>query len=343
METVATNDTTTRRNRHLVDQYLGWMQEHERRSSNTIYKYSLSYRIFLEHVGATGLNDVTLANMEAYLRRPRTKLRGPNVAPATIKREIMELRSLYKWLGSRNLIVGDPTVRLLEEAPTVHNEAPHPAPLGAWQALWFGDLAVEERVAFGLGMFCGMRRHEITGLKVDQFVDAPTPMITNVKRKGGKLQGIRWSSAVELYATKLAPYIGAPQSFTDALDELLELRLPGQALLAPWRNDSAVTYKVHEMPKGVINPDQFNKRLVRALRRNGLDGNEFSPHALRHSFCTNLIDVGVPIQVVSRLAGHSSLNVTMRYVDTGEDPLADLLEGVGDEGQGLVINRFRMR
>lgn len=95
------------------------------------------------------------------------------------------------------------------------------------------------------------------------------------------------------------------------------------------------------MPKGVINPDQFNKRLVRALRRNGLDGNEFSPHALRHSFCTNLIDVGVPIQVVSRLAGHSSINITMRYVDTGEDPLADLLgAGSDEESEGLAINRF---
>ncbi|MDA8336688.1 MAG: site-specific integrase, partial [Peptococcaceae bacterium] len=37
------------------------------------------------------------------------------------------------------------------------------------------------------------------------------------------------------------------------------------------------------------------------------------PHALRHAFCKNLIDLGVPIDQVAVLAGHSSLDVTRRY------------------------------
>ena len=45
-------------------------------------------------------------------------------------------------------------------------------------------------------------------------------------------------------------------------------------------------------------------------------------HALRHSFCTNLAAAGVPVHQVKRLAGHKSIETTMRYMHASETELA---------------------
>ena len=56
---------------------------------------------------------------------------------------------------------------------------------------------------------------------------------------------------------------------------------------------------------------------------------------LRHAFCTNLLDAGVPLLDVSRMANHSSVVVTQRYLKTREDPLAALLRDDADAEAAL--------
>ena len=50
-----------------------------------------------------------------------------------------------------------------------------------------------------------------------------------------------------------------------------------------------------------------------------------TPHALRHSFVTNLLRADVPLHVVASLAGHRDVSTTMRYAAIAVDPLAELL------------------
>jgi site-specific recombinase XerD len=85
----------------------------------------------------------------------------------------------------------------------------------------------------------------------------------------------------------------------------------------------------------MTNPDQLNKRLLRLQQRCGIR-QPVTPHALRHTFVTRLLEVGIPLHVVSRLANHSDVSVTMRYVKTALDPLAEF---VGQEGW-LVPSRW---
>lgn len=51
-----------------------------------------------------------------------------------------------------------------------------------------------------------------------------------------------------------------------------------------------------------------------------------TPHILRHSFCKNLIDVGVSLDKVALLAGHTSLDVTSRYTTPSEQDLQEAVE-----------------
>ena len=53
-----------------------------------------------------------------------------------------------------------------------------------------------------------------------------------------------------------------------------------------------------------------------------------TPHVLRHSFCKNLIDMGVSLEKVAALAGHSSLNITKRYVTPSTNDLQEAVESI---------------
>ena len=132
------------------------------------------------------------------------------------------------------------------------------------------------------------------------------------RRKGGATANLPWGSCVRLLDEK-RPELGAGLMVAP-LDGLLRERRNCE-LLVDWSG------------RGQVEAYMVNKRLRRALRREGMDELSFSPHQLRHSFCTNLLDVGVPLLSVSRLANHSSVTVTQRYLATAEDPLFDLLEG----------------
>ncbi len=63
--------------------------------------------------------------------------------------------------------------------------------------------------------------------------------------------------------------------------------------------------------RGALNRDAINRILTRITKDAKLT-QKFKPHACRHTFCTNLIRKGVPITTVSLLAGHESIETTMR-------------------------------
>lgn len=304
----------------LVNQYLDWAANVRRRSPMTVYKYRMVYVTLLDWSGSRSLESLTVDDLQRWLRRPRRQ--GKPAAPATIKTETMAVRSLFKWLYGRGIVSHDPTVQLLEECPEVHNDTPKPILDEDWLRVWRSDVADDMRVALGLGFICGLRRAEIVSLSAGQFASVPAQRIVAIRRKGGRHQDFPWRTAVELYAVRLPHLLGpdGPQSFLRPLERLLGERATQPALL-PWGSNARGMRRTHALPDGAVNPDAFNRRLRPVLRNAGLPPDAWTPHNLRHSFCTNLIAAGVPIEVVSELAGHSSLDMTRRYIKLAADPL----------------------
>lgn len=329
-------------NAALVNGYVAYMRARNQ-SPNTIYSYQRGYAAFLTFLGKKSLLDVTFDDIDKYLNRSRARLRDTEAAPSTVKGELMELRSLYKWLHEQRELIGSNPARKYA-APKVDNEDPHPVPIDIWQLVWSAPLKDDERVALGLGYFCGLRRQEVTRLTPSQFVDEPRPVIASLKRKGGKkYKGYPWTSCLRLYEQRLPHLCGDMRTqFVNPLRRLIAERSEARLLL-PWAdeiNPRYVTRTTHRIPEGTMNPAQFNKHLERLLVRLGLPGTAFTPHSLRHSFCTNLLKAGVPILTVSRLAGHSSVQITERYIEQVEDPLGDLLNTQEDDDGLDFVNRW---
>lgn len=77
--------------------------------------------------------------------------------------------------------------------------------------------------------------------------------------------------------------------------------------------------------KNKLTPRNVQKAFSKYSR---LSGVSVSPHILRHTFCKNLIDAGESIEKVALLAGHSSLNITMRYILPREEDLQTSVEKI---------------
>lgn len=330
-------------NMKLLASYLEYSRRERGRSPQTIYQYATSLRNFLGYVGPRNVLDLGPDDLRPWVHEATAKGRGAREAgsepsPATVKRKVAELRSFYRWLHEvEGVIRRNPALAL--SAPVVHNENPKPCPEEAWKRLWAADLELSDRVAFGLGYFCGLRRHEVTLLAPGHVVDVPKPLLLGFKRKGGKKANLPWLSCVRLYGQRRPDLIGGgAETFTEAFVALREERV-GRPTLVSWAdslNRNLGRNRDPQTPKDFVDPFQFNRRLGKALEAAGLAAGSFTPHQLRHSFCSNMLDMGVPLLDVSRLANHSTVVVTQRYLASKEDPLEGLLE-VGEEAAHELV------
>ena len=81
--------------------------------------------------------------------------------------------------------------------------------------------------------------------------------------------------------------------------------------------------------RGPLTPRGVQLLLARYARAAGLQ--RVTPHALRHSFCKNLVNVGVGLEKIALLAGHDSLETTRRYCEPSLQDLEQVVELVSTE------------
>jgi integrase len=312
--------------------WLEWLKNRGR-SGVTVYQYAEKLEQLCQHAGERPLAALSLTDLEAWIDRPRgRRANGLQGADATKAKDAVVLRGLYRYLVQRGHLAFDVTTEL--QAPTVRNHNPRAIPPEVWSAFWFSDqLAPVERVVYGLGFFCGLRREEICRLTAEQF-DLAEGRIVHFPRKGdrGKSTGVLpYLSSARLFGEKRPDLIGMPEAFLEPLTYLLRAR-EGARYLIPWGEAASLRRRADKPgpPPGMTSPDQVNRRLQLRLRRLGMPDRAFTPHALRHSFVTYLLEMGVPLQIVSRLAGHSDVAITMRYARIADDPLAMFLDKQGD-------------
>jgi integrase/recombinase XerC/integrase/recombinase XerD len=150
-----------------------------------------------------------------------------------------------------------------------------------------GPLALRDRAIFELAYACGLRAEEIVSLKSGD-VDYDSEQL----RVEGKGQKTRFVPVGELALTALRRYLerGRDALRTEENQDALFLSKSGRAL----------------------STSDVRRRLAIWTKRSALQGG-CSPHALRHSFATHLLDGGADLRVIQELLGHSSISTTQLY------------------------------
>ena len=295
----------------LPRQVFDWL--HEMRASgafrpSTISAYESTYRLFLAFLDRHQHTTVTKEVVTAFVRGARNRRGDGPALPATVNRYCAALSTLYKWLVQEGRAPFNPCEFVL--LPAVRNTNPRPIPLRTWMAVWnLPTLTQEDRVMLGLGYYVGLRRFEIVEVPAAKF-DLDGRLIVNYVRKGGGFDVTPYGEMIDYTRFKLQEHATPNLERFEADLRYLATTSPGRLL-----------------PLGDVNTDPgwVNKRVAELIAEAGLPEGAFTPHAMRHSCVTNLLEAGVELHYVAALVSHSDTKTTRRYT-TGSGVLARQLQ-----------------
>jgi integrase/recombinase XerD len=285
-----------------VEEWLSWLATEKGRARSTLAAYRRDARRWCGWLRARGpaLEEAGTADVEAYV----AELRGGRLAPATVARAVVAVRSLHRFLADEGRAPADPgadvaTPRVPAGLPKALSEDEVAALLGAV----VGDDATARRdraileVLYGTGL----RISELVGLRLGDL-DLESALL----RAFGKGSKERVVPVGRHAVTALVDWLGPA----------------GRPAFVParWarRGDADAVF--------------LNRRGGRLTRQGawlvvkrwgsaaGLEG-RLTPHVLRHSCATHMLDHGADIRAVQELLGHASVSTTQVYTKVSTDRL----------------------
>lgn len=291
------------RSHALVDRYLSHLLTVRRLSPRTVENYGRDLELLLDHLQRTAAHEVdgaTLDDLEAFVRHLRTH----GYSPASVARMIAAVRGFYKHLRASNLIGEDPAVDL--ETPRRWPALPKYLDLDDIDRLLATPdvttpTGLRDRALMEVLYATGLRVSELTGLRSqDLHLDERHLVCSG---KGGKERmvplGTEACEWIRRYLRDARPTLAkkgtSPRVFVNAKG--------GRSLsrVAVWK-----ILKRHGQAAGIHRP--------------------FSPHVLRHSFATHLLERGADLRAIQTMLGHADLSTTQIYTHVLEHRLKALYD-----------------
>lgn len=286
-----------------IEQYLREL-EVEGSSPHTVRNYRIDLLQFLDFLQDTDPETPEAASLDRVdpltVRAFMASLRRRGLTPATVARKVASLRSFFKFCCRRGWLRWNPAA--LVTTPKLPKPLPpHLTVDQAFQLLATpqGDdpLALRDRAILELFYASGIRLGELTGLTVDDL-DLEQRLV-KVMGKGNK--------------ERIVP-IGRPAA--EALTAYLAARdTLSRGKFGAYRGPLFLNYR-----GGCLTPRGVERLLEKYLRRSGV-GNAITPHGLRHSFASHMLQAGADLRVIQELLGHARLTTTQRYIHVNLDQL----------------------
>jgi integrase/recombinase XerC len=292
--------------RDALQEWLDHQKSLKGSAENTVTAYAGDVTEFLafitghkgESQGLGALSKITISDMRAWMANSR----GAGVGPRSLARKLSAVKVFYRWLAAREGF--EPTAVLLTRSPKFTKKLPRPLAIDAardmietveMQSLepW---VAARDAAVVTLLWGCGLRISEALGLKGS---DAPLPQVMRITGKGGK--------------ERIVPVVDAARAAVDAYVKACPHILT---------NDGPLFRGVRG---GVLSPRAIQKAMASARMQLGLPATA-TPHALRHSFATHLLNAGGDLRTIQELLGHASLSTTQAYTAIDTARLLDVYD-----------------
>jgi integrase/recombinase XerD len=285
-----------------VEEWLSWLATERGRARSTLAAYRRDARRWCRWLDRRGvaLADVSEADVEAYIG----ELRGGELAPATVARAVVAVRSLHRFLADEGRAPADPgadvaTPRVPSGLPKALSEAEVEALLAAV----VGDepVARRDRAMLEVLYGTGVRISELVGLRLGD-VDEESGLL----RAFGKGSKERVVPLGRHAAAALRAWLGPA----------------GRPALVPerWarRGDAEAVFLNR---RGGRLTRQGAWLVVKHWGSEAGIGDKLTPHVLRHSCATHMLDHGADLRAVQEMLGHASVSTTQVYTKVSTERL----------------------
>jgi integrase/recombinase XerD len=288
----------------VVQAYLDHLTVERALAANTLSSYRRDLTRYVRALGGGALGEVTPAQVADYLAKLREgDEEHPPLSAASAARAVSAVRGLHRFAVREGLVADDPARAITPPAPP--RRLPKALDVGQIEALLGavptdGPRGLRDRALLEFLYGTGARISEAVGAAIDDLdLDSGGVLL---RGKGGR--------------SRLVPVGGYA---TQAVQAYLVRGRP--ALAAAGRGTPAVFLNARGGP---LSRQSAWTILRRAATAAGLDPSKISPHTLRHSYATHLLDGGADVRVVQELLGHASVTTTQIYTLVTVDKLREV-------------------
>lgn len=274
----------------IVDSFLHYLAVERGLAQNTLDSYKIDinqYMLYLKQQGISQLSLASKSNIIGYLMQ----LQKAGRAPATISRRLAAIKTLYRFMLSEELIATDPAADL--ESPKLSQRLP--------QVLTF---------------------QEVDKLLNQPQIDTPSGLRDKAMLELLYATGIRVSEMVTLDVEHVnldVGYIrclgkGAKERIVPmgsvAIKSVKEYLAVGRVKLTKGRSTENSLF-VNQHGRRLTRQGFW--KIIKKYARKGKIGKNITPHTLRHSFATHLLENGADLRSVQEMLGHADITTTQIY------------------------------
>ena len=280
-----------------TDDYMTYLKKEKRMSENTRAAYGRDLAEFVAFEGARGMTDllgVTSTEIIAFLHH----LKSLGKSSATVNRKLASLRSFFHYLIHAGMMESDPTENI--KSPKIERKTIEYLEMSEIEKLMAvpddSVRGVRDRAILEVLYATGIRVSELIHLKI-QDVNLMMGYITCRDEK-----------------ERIVPFGGPAKK---ALEQYLG---SARAALMHGRDDDVLFVNCSGGP---MSRQGFWKILKSYAKSAGITA-DITPHTLRHSFATHLLQNGADLKSVQEMMGHADISTTQMYLHLGVNKIRDV-------------------
>ena len=286
-----------------VEDFIYYLQAERGLSENTVESYKHDVLSFIAET-KKGIKNINKKDIQKYM----DSLSDSGISTPTIARKMSSLRMLFLFLIGENLIDKNPIANI--ESPKMEKKLPQFLSVDEIETL-IGSIngnfkySLRDRTILELLYGCGLRVSELLNLRAEDIFFKED--FIRVKGKGDKERivplGEKAKQSLIKYITELRPSLNKKKS------PFLFLTRKGNKLsrMGLWKRFQDCTVK-----SGIKK--------------------EITPHTLRHSFATHLLERGASLRTVQLLLGHSDISTTQIYTHIDRNYLRKIMSSFHPRG-----------
>ncbi len=278
----------------ILSQYLEYLEVEKGLSINTLDAYRRDLISFLEFCFVLGVQEL-IQIQRTHLNFYIIDLREKKYSATSVMRKIASLRGFFKWLCAAEICLQNPTLTL--EQPRIPRKLPKVMTVLEIENILRENLSKTERLVVELLYGCGLRVSELVGLKTNSI-----DLSANYLKCSGKGSKER-----------LVPFGNMAKT------ALLDYFIQRDFLIKKYNVDTK-NLLISDGGKFLTRQDIYNfiHEQGKVIHKN------ISPHTLRHSFATHLLENGADLRIVQELLGHADVSTTQLYTHISKKRLKEV-------------------